>query len=123
MATHLVLIDALNLIRRIYAVQERPFANMMSSSQLSSSPELSQNTIDQILNNTQSACTNALHKILATLNPTHALAVFDSSEPCWRYDVYPDYKKGRQKMPVHLEHKLTDIQDAFMLQYVDSLIP
>ncbi|MGB0937403.1 MAG: flap endonuclease Xni [Colwellia sp.] len=123
MSAHLVLIDALNLIRRIYAVQERPFANMASDSQSSNSPELSQNTIDQVLNNTQNACTNSLHKILTTLNPTHALAVFDSSEPCWRYDIFPDYKKGRQKMPDHLAKKLTSIQDAFMLQHVDSLIP
>ena len=136
MAAHLVLIDALNLIRRIYAVQERPFVHGNSYSKAknitgnkdnetnedNNLPELSENTKQQVLNNTQNACTNALHKILEQLKPSHALAVFDSSEPCWRYQLFPDYKKGRKKMPSHLANKLTDIQDAFMLQHVDSLV-
>jgi protein Xni len=49
--------------------------------------------------------------------------VFDSSKPCWRYDIYPDYKKGRKKMPEHLANKLEDIQDSFLEYGVDSLIP
>ena len=97
MAAHLVLIDALNLIRRIYAVQERPFINSNSVDN-NTPPLLSDNTQQQVLNNTQNACTNALHKLITTLNPTHALAVFDSNEPCWRYQLFPDYKKGRKKM-------------------------
>jgi len=121
MAAHLVLIDALNLIRRIYAVQERPFINSNSVDN-NTPPLLSDNTQQQVLNNTQNACTNALHKLITTLNPTHALAVFDSNEPCWRYQLFPDYKKGRKKMTSHLADKLPDIQDAFMLQNVDSLI-
>ncbi len=113
MSAHLVLIDALNLIRRIYAVQERPFLQKN---------ELAENTKKQVLFNTQQACTQALSKIIEIQQPTHALAVFDSVQPCWRYKIYPDYKKGRKKMPEHLANKLSDIQDAFMLQQVDSLI-
>lgn len=114
MSTHLVLIDALNLIRRIYAVQERPFLQ---------NNELAENTKKQVLFNTQKACGQALTKILEYLQPTHALAVFDSEEPCWRYELYPDYKKGRNKMAEHLSSSMADIQDEFMLQQVDSLIP
>ena len=55
MSVHLVLIDALNLIRRIYAVQERPF--LMNN-------ELSDNTKKQVLFNTQQACINAVKKII-----------------------------------------------------------
>ena len=44
MGVHLVLIDALNLIRRIYAVQERPF--LLNN-------ELAENTKKQVLFNTQ----------------------------------------------------------------------
>lgn len=113
MSVHLVLIDALNLIRRIYAVQERPF--LLNN-------ELAEKTKDQVLINTQKSCAQALAKIIAQLNPTHALAVFDSQQPCWRYQLYPDYKKGRKKMPEHLEAKLTDIQDEFLLQHIDSLV-
>ena len=114
MSAHLVLIDALNLIRRIYAVQARPF--LMNN-------EVAENTQQQVLNNTLQACQQTLSKIISIHSPTHALAVFDSEQPCWRYDLYPDYKKGRQKMPEHLENKLADIQDSFMVLGVDSLIP
>ena len=114
MSAHLVLIDALNLIRRIYAVQARPF--LMNN-------ELAENTQQQVLNNTLNACHLALKKIIGIHTPSHALAVFDSTAPCWRYDIYPDYKKGRQKMPLHLLEKLPDIQDSFMTLGVDSLVP
>lgn len=114
MSAHLILIDALNLIRRIYAVQARPF--LLNN-------ELAENTQHQVLNNTLTSCVQALDKILQLHSATHALVVFDSQQPCWRYHLYPDYKKGRQKMPEHLEDKLSDIQDAFLTLGVDSLIP
>lgn len=113
MSVHLVLIDALNLIRRIYAVQERPF--LMNN-------ELAENTKQQVLYNTAKGCEQALNKLLSQLSPSHALAVFDSQSPCWRYKIYPDYKKGRKKMPEHLANSLANIQDLFMNQYVDSLL-
>ncbi len=113
MTVHLVLIDALNLIRRIYAVQERPF--LLNN-------ELADNTKQQVIFNTAKACELALQKIIEQLEPSHALAVFDSQAPCWRYEIYPDYKKGRKKMPEHLAENLADIQDRFMKLYVDSLI-
>jgi len=113
MSIHLVLIDALNLIRRIYAVQERPF--LMNE-------ELSENTKQQVLFNTQQACINAVKKIIKQQQPTHILMVFDSKNPCWRYKIYPDYKKGRKKMPEHLANQLSVIQDDLMNINVDSLI-
>jgi len=119
MPMHIILIDALNLIRRIYAVQERPF--LLNKNSLSDD-ELSENTKQQILTNTQQACSLALSKILTQMQATHALAVFDSEGPCWRYQLYSDYKKGRKKMPEHLARALTTIQDTFMQQNVDSLI-
>ena len=112
MSVHLVLIDGLNLIRRIYAVQERPF--LLNN-------ELAENTKQQVLFNTQQACVQALQKILDLMKPTHALVVFDSENPCWRYQLFPDYKKGRKKMPDHLANQLTNIQDEFMTLGVDSL--
>lgn len=113
MTAHVVLIDAMNLIRRIYAVQERPF--LLNN-------ELAENTKQQVLHNTHNSCIQALNNILELTGPTHALAVFDSKEPGWRYQLYPDYKKGRKKMPLHLEESLSDIQDGFMNSHVDSLI-
>jgi protein Xni len=119
MSMHVVLIDALNLIRRIYAVQERPF--LLNKNGLADD-QLSESTKQQILTNTQQACSLALSKILTQMQATHALAVFDSDVPCWRYQLYSDYKKGRKKMPNYLASALTDIQDTLMQQNVDSLI-
>ena len=118
MSAHLVLIDALNLIRRIYAVQERPFVQ----SKMQLTDELTNKTQKQILFNTQNACTNAVEKILKHQQATHALAVFDSQQPCWRYKLYPDYKKGRKKMSPYLADELPTIQDAFLQLGVDSLV-
>ena len=117
MSAHLILIDALNLIRRIYAVQERPFTQVKHQAD----NELSPSTQKQVLFNTQNTSVNALIKIINQLHPTHALAVFDSENPCWRYQIFKDYKKGRKKMPEYLANKLIDIQDAFMELGVDSL--
>ncbi len=113
MAAHLVLIDAMNLIRRIYAVQERPF--LFNNT-------LSDNTKQQVLFNTQKACIAAVNKILLQQSPTHALAVFDPEQPCWRYKLYPDYKKGRKKMPEHLAQQLIAIQDELLTLGIDSLV-
>ncbi|REL29877.1 flap endonuclease Xni [Thalassotalea euphylliae] len=114
MTAHVVLIDALNLIRRIYAVQERPF--LLNN-------ELSENTKQQVLHNTAQASATAVANILEFLMPTHGVAVFDSEQPCWRYQLYPDYKKGRKKMPEHLATKLSDIQDALLSKGIDSIEP
>ena len=118
MSAHLVLIDALNLIRRIYAVQERPF--VQSKHQLDG--ELATKTQQQVLFNTQQACIKALDNILKSQQATHALAVFDSQKPCWRYKLYPDYKKDRKKMSSSLADELPNIQDGFLVLGVDSLI-
>jgi len=94
-------------------VQERPFTQV--------SDELSENTQKQVIFNTQKTCVNALIKIIEQHEPTHALAVFDSQEPGWRYQLFDGYKKGRKKMSKYLADKLVDIQDAFMEQGIDSL--
>lgn len=112
MQAHLILIDAMNLIRRIYAVQERPFLLL---------DQLSEKTKQQIIHNTKVTATNAIAKMITELNPSHALAVFDSKLPCWRYQLYPDYKKGRKQMPEHLANSLADMQDSFLDIGIDSL--
>ena len=101
----------------MYAVQERPFTQIKQQD----GDELSVSTQKQVTFNTQKTCVNALIKIIEQHNPSHALAVFDSQQPCWRYQLFDGYKKGRKKMPEHLADKLVDIQDAFMVQGVDSL--
>lgn len=118
MSNHLVLIDALNLIRRIYAVQERPFVQ----NEMQLNDELAKKTQKQVLFNTQKSCINALETILKHQQASHALAVFDSQQPCWRYKLYDGYKKGRKKMSSHLADELPFIQDAFLQLGMDSLV-
>ncbi|WNC73727.1 flap endonuclease Xni [Thalassotalea psychrophila] len=112
MQAHLVLIDAMNLIRRIYAAQERLYPL---------NGDLSDKTKQQIIHNTKTAATKALQKIIQEHEPSHALAVFDCQGLCWRYKIFPDYKKGRKKMPEHLAESLSDMQDGFLALGVDSL--
>ncbi|WKE64547.1 flap endonuclease Xni [Gallaecimonas kandeliae] len=91
----LVLLDALNLIRRLHAV----------------SP--------QVLG----ACEGAWRRIKAELQPTHALAVFDGGAPSWRYARFPAYKAGRSPMPEDLAKQLASVIDGWQRLGLKSWLP
>ncbi|TEW46458.1 flap endonuclease Xni [Psychromonas algicola] len=105
MSASLLIIDAMNLIRRIYAVQEKQ--NKNSQFALSAT------------NNT--AC-NALQKMLRAHNPSHVICVFDSHVESWRHQLLTDYKLGRKPIPPELKAYLPQIQDAFYEMGIESLI-
>lgn len=105
MLSTLLIIDAMNLIRRIYAVQEKQHGANQTA-----------------LLATQATACNALKKLLKLHQPTHALCVFDSHAPSWRHQLYPDYKQGRKPIPAILQQDLTNIQDQFFSIGVDSLV-
>lgn len=88
MSLHLLIIDALNLIRRLHAVQGSPC---------------------------REACVAALHQLLGHTRPTHVVAVFDShdQQPGWRHQLLPDYKAGRPPMPDDLQQEMASLQAAF----------
>lgn len=88
MTVHLLIIDALNLIRRIHAVQDSPC---------------------------QETCLHALRQLLAHSKPTHAVAVFDDDDrhEGWRHQLLPDYKAGRAPMPDTLKNEMPQIRAAF----------
>lgn len=102
MLIHLVIIDAMNLIRRVHAVQSDP---------------------DDI-KTTSIHCCQALNKIIHSSMPTHIVAVFDNNrdENNWRAKLLPQYKQGRKEMPQALQQGLGQIQDAFWQIGVDSLL-
>lgn len=85
---HLLIVDALNLIRRIHAVQGSPC---------------------------QQNCLNALNQLLSHTRPTHAVAVFDSDSRMdgWRHQRLPGYKAGRSPMPDTLKAELPELQRTF----------
>lgn len=96
MTTHLLLIDALNLIRRIYAVD---------SQQSGDNPSLA-------IKNTFFRVQNATRKLLKQSKATHAIAVFDGAQS-WRYHYFPAYKQSRKPMPSELQHALPELYNAF----------
>lgn len=103
--TQLLIIDALNLIRRIHAVQ----------SGQSLSPA-------QALVATRTYLVNTTRKLLEQGAPSHAIAVFDAEQPGWRKARLPTYKEGRSPMPIELREGLESLQDAFWELSVDSLL-
>lgn len=88
MALHLLIVDALNLIRRLHAVQGSP-------------------CID--------GCVAALRQLLGHTRPTHVVAVFDGEarHHGWRHQRLPDYKSGRPLMPDDLQAEMPALQQAF----------
>ncbi|MGL4251250.1 MAG: flap endonuclease Xni [Aeromonas sp.] len=106
---HLLIIDALNLIRRLHAVQ----------SQQGLTPA-------QALAATRANLINTCRKLLANSEPTHAIAVFDGENDgevdSWRKALYPAYKEGRTPMPPELREGLGSLQDAFWECGVDALL-
>lgn len=102
MSIHLVIIDALNLIRRVHSAQPDP------------------TDIDRTIETTS----RTLHKILNESNPTHIIAVFDHhlQDRGWRAQVLPSYKSDRKPMPEPLLHGLEKIQSAWWELGIDSLL-
>lgn len=95
----LLIIDGLNLVRRIHAVL----------------PD--ENDIDSVKTRTVAAC----HKMLAHHQPTHVVIVWDGEQESWRKKLYADYKKGRKPMPEALQKGLTGIKAALEAEHIQSL--
>ncbi|WCE30399.1 flap endonuclease Xni [Vibrio sp. SCSIO 43137] len=102
MSIHLVIIDALNLIRRVHSAQPDPTD----------------------INRTIETTKRTLHRILSEANPTHIIAVFDHhlQERGWRAEILPSYKENRKPMPEPLKNGLDDIQEAWWQLGIDSLL-
>ena len=90
-----LLIDGLNLIRRVYAGV--PAAD---------DPGSRHDTIAR-------SCVLSLQRALRLQPATHVVCVMDSRSPSWRLKAYPDYKKNRAPMPDELRDCLPTILDAF----------
>jgi len=101
-AIHLVIIDALNLIRRVHSAQPDP------------------TDIPRTIETTQ----RTLHRIVAEAQPTHIIAVFDHhlQDRGWRAELLPDYKQNRKPMPEPLLKGLDAIQEAWWQMGIDSLL-
>lgn len=113
MAINLVIIDALNLIRRIHAAQH----GKTEDSTVDAKTEIQK---------TSHTCCQALRKIIQASQPSHIIAVFDYYDSInhrgWRSRILPSYKEDRKPMPETLHQGLEQIQDDFWKMGVDSLL-
>ena len=110
---HLLLIDALNLIRRLYAVQERPYLPLPD--------EVAEGTKTQIIRNTEAMLRQALSRLQQELQPSHALLVFDGRDSLWRKQLYPEYKANRKPMPTILADALPLLKQQALSVGINSV--
>jgi protein Xni len=96
-----LVVDGLNLIRRIYAGTPGEGAGHFEAA--------------------LTATVQSLRRALAELSPTHAVVVFDSEGPTWRHELYPEYKAGRKPMPLELREGLDRYPEAFSALGVSSV--
>ncbi len=99
---HLVIIDALNLIRRVHSAQPDP------------------NDIARTIETTG----KTLARVIQESQPTHIIAVFDHQfdDRGWRAGLLPAYKQNRKPMPDVLRENLDNIQQAWWELGIDSLL-
>lgn len=95
----LLIIDGMNLVRRLYAAQpdEQDLAG------------LAQRSI--------SAC----RKLCLHHQPTHLVIVWDGDQESWRKQLYPDYKKGRKPMPQLLADYMPQLKQLLAAEGMASV--
>ena len=97
-----LLVDALNLIRRIYAAHPGE-----------EGPEHTKGVLESTV--------HSLQRALRETGPTHAACIFDSHEKSWRHDLLPTYKEGRPPMPDELKNSLNEFKSSFLEMGITSL--
>lgn len=98
---HLLIIDGLNLIRRIHAV-------IPGDGQVAVTTSIER-------------CVSSISRLLEQFQPSHAVLCFDGSELSWRHHEYPGYKAGRKPMPSELQQALPLFRQAFSQSGIASL--
>lgn len=84
---HLLVIDGLNMVRRIYGANPAP-----------DSPEKAKGSIK--------ATRGSFARAIQTHAPTHCLWAFDAGGHTWRHDLYARYKQDRKPMPEPLREEI-----------------
>lgn len=102
MMFRLLLVDALNLIRRVYAAQPGE-----------DGPERADGG--------RAATVQSLRRAVREAAPTHAVVVFDGEGPSWRHELFADYKAGHAPMPSPLAAALSRFKGAFLEMGVASV--
>ncbi len=103
---HLVLIDALNLIRRV-------------EGGLQSIPNQTKVDPQQLIGLTQ----QAINKLIRGHQPSHLIAVFDGDGDNWRKEIYPQYKENRKPMSTELAQLLPQLKTFWQAMGVHIIQP
>lgn len=98
----LLLVDALNLIRRVYAAQP------------------GEDGVERV-EGARASSVQSLERAVREAAPTHAACVFDGEGKSWRHDLFPGYKEGHEPMPEALAEGLEGFRGAFRAIGVASL--
>lgn len=93
---HLLLVDGLNMVRRIYGANPAP-----------DSADKAKGSIK--------ATRGSFARALQTHAPTHCLWTFDHGGRTWRHDLYEAYKADRKPMPEPLREEI----EAFKVELAD----
>jgi len=101
----LLVVDGLNLIRRIYAG---------TPSDHSDQPQDRIKKINQ-------ATSSSLQRALNIHQPSHCLVVLEKRAKTWRHQLLPDYKKNRPSIPEDFEHVLELIKQSLKDKGIGSL--
>jgi protein Xni len=91
---HLLLIDGLNLIRRVYAAQ--PGEDGVGRAEAA-----------------RVASCQSLQRALRETSPTHAVVVLEEAGATWRHELFADYKAGHKPMPTALAAALPTYGESF----------
>ncbi|WP_207063318.1 flap endonuclease Xni [Motiliproteus sp. SC1-56] len=98
---HLLLVDALNLIRRIHAAVPGDGEAAMEGALTSAG--------------------QAVGRLLSRFQPSHGVCAFDGWEKSWRHQAYPEYKAGRKPMPDDLKQGMERFHALFRYKGLTSL--
>ena len=93
-----LLIDGLNLVRRIYAGVPKGDGEDADSDHI---------------NAVRQSTSSSLARALNTHNPSHCLVIFEQSGRNWRHRLFAEYKKDRSPMPTPLHDALGGFESMF----------
>ena len=99
---NVLLIDGFNLVRRLYEARPHDGEAIVDPDVISSA-------------------TQSLKRALREHSPSHVCCVFESHDPTWRHQLYPQYKANRKPTPPALLEAIPQFEKEFKELGVNSL--
>lgn len=99
---HLMLVDGLNVVRRVYEANPAPDSKEKADAAVRSS-------------------LGSFRRALEEHKPTHVLAPFDYGGRTWRHELFADYRKKRKPMPQELRDVLPTLYDKLAAMGIATL--